>query len=291
VKGMRANISDLHGKVVDLENKNTQMEKEVQNLNYHLNDDQRQHEAALNERDAMLRRMKSESQSLISELQTLLDTKRMLDAEIAIYRKMLEGEESRAGSRQMIMEQVLKTQSLQQNQGGAQNSSKTQSLKQQVKDALMAQSARQEGEMVSSEQVLDKQKEMETAQFQLKTTFQRSAKGNITIAECEPSGKFITLENTHRNKDEDISGCQIKRKLDGEREIVYTIPENTVVPAGGILKIYARDQGGENNPPVSLVFDAEPSWGVGVNVVTSLFNKEGDERATHTQKRTEVEKK
>lgn len=33
-----------------------------------------------------------------------------------------------------------------------------------------------------------------------KTTFQRSAKGNVTIAECDPNGKFIMLENSHRSK-------------------------------------------------------------------------------------------
>ena len=33
-----------------------------------------------------------------------------------------------------------------------------------------------------------------------RTTFQRSAKGNISIAECDPDGKFIIFENTHRNK-------------------------------------------------------------------------------------------
>lgn len=33
-----------------------------------------------------------------------------------------------------------------------------------------------------------------------KTTFQRSAKGNVTISECDPNGKFIKLENSHRNK-------------------------------------------------------------------------------------------
>lgn len=60
-----------------------------------MNDDQRQYETALNDRDSMLRKMKEECQSLVAELQALLDTKQMLDAEIAIYRKMLEGEESR----------------------------------------------------------------------------------------------------------------------------------------------------------------------------------------------------
>jgi intermediate filament protein if len=52
-------------------------------------------QAALNERDAALRKMRDECQMLVAELQTLLDTKQMLDTEIAIYRKMLEGEESR----------------------------------------------------------------------------------------------------------------------------------------------------------------------------------------------------
>ncbi|PAV55899.1 hypothetical protein WR25_13815 isoform B [Diploscapter pachys] len=78
-----------------------------------LADDQRQYEAALNDRDATLRRMREECQTLVAELQALLDTKQMLDAEIAIYRKMLEGEESRHGLRQMV-EQVVKTHSLQQ---------------------------------------------------------------------------------------------------------------------------------------------------------------------------------
>jgi intermediate filament protein if len=63
------------------------------------------YEQALNERDATLRRLKDECQQLVAELQSLLDTKQMLDAEIAIYRKMLEGEESRVGLRQMV-EQV-----------------------------------------------------------------------------------------------------------------------------------------------------------------------------------------
>lgn len=42
------------------------------------------------------------------ELQMLLDAKQTLDAEIAIYRKMLEGEGDRAGLRQLV-EQVVRT--------------------------------------------------------------------------------------------------------------------------------------------------------------------------------------
>lgn len=50
---------------------------------------------------------------LMVELQMLLDTKQTLDAEIAIYRKMLEGEEDRAGLRQLV-EQVVRTHQLKQ---------------------------------------------------------------------------------------------------------------------------------------------------------------------------------
>ncbi|CAJ0963669.1 unnamed protein product, partial [Mesorhabditis belari] len=246
VKRMRDNIGDLRGKLGDLENKNALLEKEVQNLNYQLADDQRQYEAALNERDATLRRMREECQTLVAELQALLDTKQMLDAEIAIYRKMLEGEESRVGLRQMV-EQVVKTHSLQTQE----DTDSTRNVRGEVST---------------------------------KTTFQRSAKGNVTIAECDPNGKFITLENTHRTKDENLGEHKLKRKLDNRREITYSIPANTVLKAGRTMKIYARDQGGLHMPPDSLVNDAENTWGIGANVVTTLSNKDGDERATHTQK-------
>jgi len=243
---MRDNIGDLRGKLGDLENKNALLEKEVQQLNYQLNDDQRQYETALNDRDATLRRMREECQTLVAELQALLDTKQMLDAEIAIYRKMLEGEESRQGIRQMV-ENVVKTHHLQQQ------------------------------EATDSQRIVK-------GEVSTKTTFSRSSKGNVTIQECDPNGKFITLENTHRSKEENVGYHKLKRKLDNRKEVVYTIPPNIILKAGRQMKIYARDQGGVRNPPDSLVFDGENTWGIGANVVTALYNKDGEERATHTQK-------
>ena len=71
-------------------------------MTYQLDDDQRQYEQALNDRDAQIRKMRDDCQNLMVELQSLLDTKRTLDAEIAIYRKMLEGEENRDGLKQLI---------------------------------------------------------------------------------------------------------------------------------------------------------------------------------------------
>jgi intermediate filament protein if len=246
VKRMRDHIQDLRGKLADMESKNMMLEKQLQELTHQIGDDQRQYESALNDRDAQLRKMREECQALVAELQALLDTKQMLDAEIAIYRKMLESEESRSGLRQMV-EQVVKSHSLQQQE-----------------DTESQRTVR--GEMST------------------RTTFQRSAKGNVTIAECDPDGKFIVLENSHRSKEENVGEWKLKRKIDGKKEVVYTFPTNVTIKPGKTTKVWARDQGGYNNPPSDLVFDGETNWGTGNTVQTSLVNKDGEERATHTQR-------
>lgn len=246
VKRLRLQLGDLRGKLGDLESRNAMLERQVQDLSYQLEDDQRQYEAALNDRDAQIRKMREECQALMVELQMLLDTKQTLDAEIAIYRKMLEGEENRTGLRQLV-EQVVKTHSLQQQED-------TESMR-----------------VVKGETAT-------------RTSFQRSAKGNVSISECNAEGKFIVLENTHRSKEEALGEWKLKRKLDGKREIVYTMPKDYVLKPGKTVRIWARNQGGKHNPPDELLFDGEDSWGVGQNVQTILYNKEGEERATHIQR-------
>ncbi|CDW54395.1 Intermediate filament protein ifa 1 [Trichuris trichiura] len=245
VRRLRTQMGDLRGKLADLESRNSLLEKQVQELTYQLEDDQRQYESALNDRDAQIRKMREECQALMVELQMLLDTKQTLDAEIAIYRKMLEGEENRTGLRQLV-EQVVKTHSLQQQED-------TESMR-VVK-----------GEMAT------------------RTSFQRSAKGNVSIGECSPEGKFIILENTHRSKDESLDEWKLKRKIDGKREIVFSFPPKFTLKAGKSVKVWAKNQGGVNDPPSQLVCD-EDTWGVGQNIQTVLYTKDGEEKATHIQR-------
>jgi intermediate filament protein if len=82
------------------------LEKQIQELNYQIEDDQRAYEDALNAKDAQIKKMRDECQALMVELQMLLDTKQTLDAEIAIYRRMLEGEGDGPGLKQLV-EQVV----------------------------------------------------------------------------------------------------------------------------------------------------------------------------------------
>ena len=38
------------------------------------------------------------------------------------------------------------------------------------------------------------------SEMSAKTTYQRSAKGPVSITECSPDGKYIVLENTNKSK-------------------------------------------------------------------------------------------
>lgn len=71
-----------------------------------------------------------------------------------------------------------------------------------------------------------------------RTSFQRSAKGNVSIQEANADGKFIVLENTHRSKEEPLSEWKLKRKIDGKREIVYTLPKDYVLKPGKSVKVW-----------------------------------------------------
>jgi intermediate filament protein if len=250
LKRLRQQLTDLRGKLGDLEGRNSLLEKQIQELNYNLEDDQRAYEDALNAKDAQIRKMRDECQALMVELQMLLDTKQTLDAEIAIYRKMLEGEGDGPGLKQLV-EQVVRTTGI--------------------------------NEVADTETMRVVKGETSSRQ-----SYQRSAKGNVSILETSPEGKYIVLENTHRSKEENIGEWKLKRRIDGKRDIVYTIPQNFILRPMARLKIWARNQGGLHAPPDQLVYDGEESFGVGSNVHTILYNKEGEERAACTQRSSQT---
>jgi len=246
LKRLKQQLTDLRNKLADLEGRNAMLEKQIQELNYQIEDDQRNYEDALNAKDNQIRKMREECQALMVELQMLLDAKQTLDAEIAIYRKMLEGEGDGPGLRQLV-EQVVKT-------SGISEQADTETMR-----------------VVKGE----------TSSHQ---SYSRSAKGNVSIQETSPEGKFVILENTHRAKEENIGEWKLKRKIDAKREIVYTFPKDFVLRPNKTVKIWARSQGGVHNPPDQLVFDGEETFGVGSNIHTILYNTHGEERATLTQR-------
>ncbi|CAF2155417.1 unnamed protein product [Rotaria magnacalcarata] len=110
-------------------------------------------------------------------------------------------------------------------------------------------------------------------------------KGPIAIKDCAPDGKCITLENSSSDKDVDVSNWTLKRRVEGSPEISYTMPYGLIMKHNCELKIFARSaQNAHHRPPLEVVNDKLDSWGMGTECETRLFNEQGDERASHSQK-------
>jgi len=113
-----------------------------------------------------------------------------------------------------------------------------------------------------------------------KTTYQRSAKGPISIAETSADGKFIVLENTGR-KEENLDGFKLRRNIDGVDKPDFALDYVNMQPMAKI-KIWASGSKPANAGPTDLEYFE--SWGTGSAIRTTLVNQLGEERATHQQK-------
>ncbi|XP_074653994.1 60 kDa neurofilament protein-like isoform X5 [Tubulanus polymorphus] len=246
VKKLRTQVGDLRSKLADLEAKNAHLEKMYNELLREYEDKQRSWELEKGEMEGEVATLRTELESVLVEMQNLFDAKLSLELEIAAYRKLLEGEETRIG-----LKSVVETM-IEQREGGA--------------DA----SGGMKGEMSA------------------KTTYQRSAKGNISINECSSDGRYIILENTGK-KDEIIDGWHITRSIDHNRNNVkFTFPSNCKIgtgPTKNKLKIWAKGTAKNEFRDGDLEANlGKDKWGVGADIVTTLLNAEGEERATHSQK-------
>jgi len=241
-KRLGLEIEGYRSRIGEYENTNGRLKRELQELQMRLESEKSRYESILSQTETRIQSMLTENRSLQEKLKVLFETNQTLFAEIAIYRKLLDGEEGRFSTR---IQEVVK----------------------------------QEVRQPESVHVL--KEEMVTH-----TSFQRSNKGNIQFAEIANDGKYIVLENLSVNKDENIGEWKLTRVLDNERELVFTFPHRFHLKAGKSVRIWAKGQSAANNLVDSLVFEGAGSWGVGFNVVTSLFNRDGEEKATYVQTTT-----
>jgi intermediate filament protein if len=246
-KRLRNQLTDLRQKLADAETRNASLEKELEMLRREYSDKEREWEAENAELKSEIAKLRAEMESIMKELQDLMDTKLGLELEISAYRKLLEGEENRIGLRNVVETMMS---------GGT--------FEQDADDSSLKVSQVVKGEMSA------------------KTTYQRSAKGPVSIAECTADGKCIVLENTGR-KEESLGGWSIKRNIDGVDKANVTLDKNFAIRPGGKVKIFAAGQRPGNSGPYDIECNVQ-SWGIGANITTTLINAFGESRATHNQR-------
>jgi len=243
---MRSEVQNLRDRLNELNGRNSELTRQLEMLKRSKNDWERDLEDENNQLRGEIRTVRDDLEAIIRQLQALMDARLGLELEIAAYRKLLESEETRIQSRSTM-------ESLQYGGGGS-------GFGQSTKDESMGSLAK--GEMSA------------------RTTYQRSAKGPITISDCPPDGKVIRIENTGR-KDENIEGWKLVRTVDGKDLPEYVLDHRFAnLRPGAKVAIWARGQ----KPHTAPYSDTEctlDSWGIGSQATAKLYNPEGEDRCTH----------
>ncbi|CAF0764150.1 unnamed protein product [Rotaria sordida] len=107
-----------------------------------------------------------------------------------------------------------------------------------------------------------------------RTTIHKSAKGPISIAECDVQGKYIIIENTSRSKSMVLTGWIIRQESDNGDILTFTLPDNYLLRPNHSLKILTKPNESERKNH-DLIASSLSSWHTGLNFVTTLINAEG----------------
>jgi len=101
--------------------------------------------------------------------------------------------------------------------------------------------------------------------------------------------RSVKLKNAGE-KDVNLAGWKLQRLCDNV-ECIYKMPKGAVAKAGATLSLWGTDAGVTAEPLVNLVIDSK-IWPIAENMITVLFDKDGNEQARReSQKSVATEKK
>merc|ERR1719289_96692 len=272
VKRARAKYQELQMEISRLRGENAQLLERVAMLEAELDALGKSHALALDDAQAEIEKLRAQLAAQIMELKELMDSKLALDAEIATYRRLLMGEETRlrehAGGE------------LQMSGGGGGGGGFSMSAGGGGGGGMIMQSS-SSSSMASaggaSQQVMVTKSEVASEK-----TYQRSSKGPVAITECCPDGEFVLLENK-KGKDQNLEGFGIRRKVDLDNDIFFKFPVGFVIPSGSTVKVWSDVNNAVDNAPFQIVWRGTRSWGVGSNILTTLVSPDGEDKSTHKQ--------
>merc|ERR1719289_158191 len=262
VKRARAKYQELQMEISRLRGENAQLLERVAMLEAELDALGKSHALALDDAQAEIEKLRAQLAAQIMELKELMDSKLALDAEIATYRRLLMGEETRlrehaGGELQMSGGGGGGGGGFSMSGGGGGGGGM---IMQSSSSSSMASAGG------ASQQVMVTKSEVAS-----KKTYQRSSKGPVAITECCPEGEFVLLENK-KGKDQNLDGFSIRRKVDADADLVFKFPAGFSIPSGSTVKVWADVADAVNNAPFQIVWQGCRSWGIGSNILTTLVS-------------------
>lgn len=255
LSGFRSQIAELEGIRLELQGRTRNAALEVANMRKELDSAEdawrRKFEALNRSNEQLLER----NRELQQELADFRDEKVRFDAELEVYRTLLEAEEARVGV-------VHGGESAEGSVGPSRKRARrTLSTRSPVSVRRGGRVARVINDGMSS--------------------------GVVKIVSQDLTGTYVTLQNMSE-EDFKLAGCTLNRKVlnpSGAKDIIYKFAKSAVIKPKCKTTIWSANTGRSNEAPANLVMKAGQNWSVGEELVTELTS--GDEQLAKLETRRE----
>lgn len=286
----------MHGSELEsLKSENQSMKKRLEDMNKLLSQERDWNKIKINEKEKEIREIRLELQRITDDYNDLLDDKIKLDAELEVYRKLLEGEEIRLNMSANSSDSSMVTSGGGDGMGGGGagaaggralfasgggggaggglfSSSTAHSLSSARGGSYLPRGTkRKRVALQEHESIVD-------------YAVNANCTGDVEISDHDTDGKFVKLFNKS-DKEISLSGWQLVRRAD-ELETRYKFHRSIVIKPQSTITVWSSDASTQiHNPPADIVMKSQ-TWFVADNMVTLLFNNNNEEVAMRkTEKR------
>jgi len=258
IKQLNSTYTFMTTEVDQLKRENQNLKDKVADLNKLIEQEREWNKTALDRKEDEIAELRSKFDALLEEHKDLMDDKIKLDAELAVYRKLLEGEETRLNISPPVSSSSVFSTSM--SSSSAATTSQTGSY---TPRAYIPRGNKRKRICL--------QEEENVTDVNVKAT----AKGDIEISDHDQDGKFVKLRNKGE-KEISLGGWQLLRSADG-LETRFKFHRSIIAKPGQVVTVWSSDSNAIHSPPNDIVMKAQ-TWFTADKMLTTLFNNNNEVR-------------